>query len=119
MSKLAVVLLLASQWTSIAMAQSTQFAIEILERAEVPFPDKPGKGLMVLARFHWQDSSQTLVASVPGTSCERSPDKRVGFIGRPASSSGILTSSADKTYEWQWDGAKPTDKLFTAICSQE
>ena len=100
-------------------AEPLVFTIERLQRAEVPFRDKPGHSVMVLARFSWTGSTHRWVATVVEEQCQPSATYRVGLIGGNDSSfAPNLASYADKDYEWTLGGPKPVDKLFTAMCQR-
>src|SRR5687768_470941 len=100
-----------------ANAESSLFVIERIERAQVPFRDKPGHAALIYAKFRWEGSPRSWVASLDESHCAAGSKIRIGGIGWLSMSAADvgLSSYADKDYAWQWQGPKPTDQLFTAI----
>jgi hypothetical protein len=119
-SSMPVVALLLTLASCNANAAEHLFNIEQVERAEVPFRDKPGHSVMFLARFRWIGSTHKWVATLSAVDCSPSAAYRAGLIGAEDTSlAPHLASYADKHYEWTMAGPKPIDKLFWAICKSQ
>jgi hypothetical protein len=101
------------------IAQAPLFQIARIERVQVPLREGPGQAALIYAKFRWQgQDNRSWVASLNESHCAPNLKIRIGGIGwQDLTTADIgLASYADKDYEWQWQGPKPTDQLFTAIC---